>query len=503
MTGTWRDQHVRVRRLPSGVIRVGPYSTGPAGVARVNLPGSTLIVDPALPNCMPTLEISDVAEAQELTRKVCGAPLAEAILTLERETLVGPAVDPIAILSPRLLDLRLLGQLIWLVHAAPWPLPSAVLVAELVTATEDCLNLLEEPALVRQALEEQAEPLGLALAAAVEAVLPSTVIARLRAACGAVARVLPMSDPRSEWLWEAFTASTGPATSEPLAGPAEALLEACRPVSATHAGVADGTLYTGSATAEWSRNRSGLVSRNEDNVSWTVEARGSSQAEVTLVANKSLPEPRVGGIELPTASVESLLRVLSGDISGRERAVSCSIHSPAWPLPLTEFLLDPHPVTGDLVGHASLHGPAGQALHAAMGDGSLIVDVHDAGYRYAHLGPVSSTVEAARRWSARAVCASRLAMSSPGQPETAAAADGAWHRALALWRHSEVTENPDLARERIRQCNAWLQILRGAAQTPEPAPPDLPDAVGPEDLPCDGMAATLTEVLAGAGASDR
>lgn len=501
MTGRWQDRQVRIRRLRSGAIRIGPYSTFPAGLARVNLPGATMLVDPMTPHCPPTLEVSDAAEAAELVSALFGASVSENILGLDRYLDTAPVAEPAGVLSPRLQDLQTLGHLIWLAQTAPWPLPSAVLVGELINAMDVCLDLLEDPETVRQAMTNETAPMQSALAAAMAGRLPLPVITLLRAACGSVARALPLTDPRQSQLSEMLEMASSPATHESPTGPNQVLVEACTPAAATHAGAVDGTLYTGSTTAEWSRNLAGLISRNENTVTWTVEARGLAEAELTVVAGKAGPEPRVGPVELPVTTADGLLRALTTERSNG-RSAACSVHTPAWPLPLTEFLLTTYPGTGDLVGHGRVLGPVAQALRAAIETGNLVVDVHDIGHRYTHLGPVSLSVEAARRWSARAVCASRIVMARPGaSTQTTAAANSAWHRALALWRHTEVTENPDLARERIRHCAAWLNTIRRTGEEPAPSAPDLADPLGPDDLSSPGWTVTLAELLSAGGAT--
>ena len=141
MTGRWEDGTVRVRRLTNGVLRVGPYSPSAAGVARINLPGSTMLVDPLMPQCVPSLEVSEAAEAAEVVRALYGSSVAEHVLDPEPE--VAEVADVEWVAGPELWDLAQLGQLIWLARNAPWPMPSTVLVAELIIAIDSCLVVLE------------------------------------------------------------------------------------------------------------------------------------------------------------------------------------------------------------------------------------------------------------------------------------------------------------------------------------------------------------------------
>lgn len=501
MTGRWDGQTTRVRLLPSGVVRIGPYSTGPAGLARLNLPGATALVDPMTPHCAPTVEVSSIDAADETVRTLFGAEVAETMFRIQRET-DAPATDADAVYNPRLREIQLLGHLLWITRTRPWPLPTTVLLAGLIIAADSCLDLLEDPETVRQSIRAQAQTMRLALTAPSPDTIPASVLDEITNASHAVTRALPLTDPDRARLMQAMESTTArrQTADHVPAGASRSLVEACTPHMSGHAGSPDDTLYTGSATADWYRNRVGLVRRTEDNVTWTAETHPSTDIDITVVAAGANPEPRAAGPVLPAAAVDEIVHALSGVSPAPSREVACSLHTPAWPLALKEFLLTPHDVTGDLAGRVHLRGPAAQALQEAVIQGSLIVDVHDAGYRYAHLGSIDPAVEAARRWSARALCASRRTLTLPADPETMAAARGAWHRALALWGETS-TRNTGTAKERIRHSAAWLKALDGQRPSTTEAPaPDLADAVETEDLTGPGATATLSELLAGAEA---
>lgn len=495
MTGTWQDGHVRVRRLPSGLVRIGPYMTAAAGLARLNLPGATALVDPLTPHCIPTLEVSDASEADEVVRALFGATVGEQVLALDRTQL--PVADLEFVQGPQLRDLQRLGHLLWLGRTAPWPMPSAVLVAELITATDACLDVLENPAAAVEAIAGYAGSMQTALFAAVAGQTSPPVLARLVDAGRAIARTLPVTDAARPPLLAAIAAAA--ALSRPFPGLAprpSPLVDACTQPAAAHAGVVvDGILYTGSASAEWSRNSVGIVSRDEAGVTWTVETQLSAGVEVTVVASRALPEPHVCDPDMPPTSADALIRAVSDVGWVSARVAACSFHTPAWPLPLVEVLLTPYPATGDLTGSGSVHGPAAVALHAALRYGTVVVDVHDAGHRHAHLARTDPTVEAARRWTARALCASRLALTWP-EDTAARAARGAWNRALALWRHTGQTGSRELALDRVRHCTAWLSLLTGENQPTLPTPADLADSITASDIGDPGTVATLSEVLA-------
>ena len=505
MTGRWDDENVRVRRLRSGALRIGPYSTSAAGVARLNLPGATMLVDPLVPHCIPTLEVSDASEAVGVIRALYGSAVARHVLDVEPDSQATADVE--CVLGLELYDLNRLGQLIWLSRSAPWPMPSTVLVAELIVAVDTCLVVLEDPGDVSEAIAGYVGPLLIALPAALEAHAPPQVVTRLVDACRVISRHLPVTDAARPRLLAAISAATASAGNRggPLGGTGP-LLDACTPTAAAHAGrVDEATLHTGSATAEWTRNRNGVVSRDEDAVSWTVETQPGNGAMVTVVATRALPEPLVGDTALPASSADALIRGVSdaGWVTGRVAAGS--IHTAAWPLPLTEVVLTPHPETGDLSGSATVQGPAAEALRAALRQGTLVVDVHDLGLRHAHLAGGDPTVEAARRWTARAVCASRVALSWP-EESVATAARGAWNRAIALWRH---TGDDALAADRARHCAAWLVLVSAeaepgarASQTP-PTSSDLADVITADDVAAWGQDITLSEVLAAGRAADR
>lgn len=499
MTGRWDREIARLRLLPSGVVRIGPYSTAPAGLSRLNLPGATALVDPMTPHCAPTIEVSSIDAADETVRILFGAEVAETLFRIQRDA-DKPVADVAAVYNPRLRDIQLLGHLLWITRTQPWPLPTAVLLAELIIAADTCLDLIEDPETVRQAVGAQAQTMRAALTAPGPDTIPASVLDELTAASRAVSRALPLTDPDRARLMLALESTTARRqTADDLpAGAPRSLVEACTPHMAGHAGSPGDTLYTGSATADWYRNQVGLVRRTEDNVTWTAETHPSTDIDITVVAAGANREPSTEGPAIPAAAVDEIVHALSGVSPAPSRQVACSLHTPAWPLALREFLLTPHDVTGDLAGHAHLSGPAAHALQAAIIQGSLIVDVHDAGYRYAHLGSIDPAVEAARRWSTRALYASRRTLTLPRDPATMVAARGAWHRALALWRETD-TRNTGTAQERARHSDAWLKALDGQRPTTTETPaPDLADAVETGDLTGPGATATLSELLAGA-----
>lgn len=502
MTGRWEDGTVRVRRLTNGVLRVGPYSPSAAGVARINLPGSTMLVDPLMPQCVPSLEVSEVAEAAEVVRALYGSSVAEHVLDPEPE--VAEVADVEWVAGPELWDLAQLGQLIWLARNAPWPMPSTVLVAELIIAIDSCLVVLEASDDVSRAIAGYAGAMLAALPAGLAGRASSTVMAPLVDASRAITRHLAVTDAARPQLLAAIERAT--ASSEDSGGRSVgngSLLDACTPAAALHAGPADeGVLYAGSTTAEWSRNTGGLVSRDEDSVSWTVQTHPEDGALVTVVATRGLPEPLVGENALPATSPDALLRAVSDTEWVAGRAAVCSIHTPAWPLPLLEALLSPHPETGDLTASAAVRGPAADALGAALRQGTLVVDVHDLGLRHAHLAGSDPAVEAARRWTGRAVCASRVSLAWPDET-VAMAASGAWARALTLWRR---TGEHTLAADRARHCAAWLALVTadgGQGAPPSPMLADLGDVITASDARAVGERITLSEVLAAGRAGSR
>ncbi|MFZ1287115.1 MAG: hypothetical protein WAR57_08785 [Candidatus Phosphoribacter sp.] len=476
-------------------MRIGPYSTSAAGVARLNLPGATMLVDPLIPHCIPTLEVSDASEAVEVIRGLYGSTVAGHVLDLERAA--QEASDVVWVQGPELRDLNRLGHLIWLARSAPWPMPSTVLVAELIVAVDTCLVVLENPGDVSEAIAGYAGAMLTALPAALEAHASPPVVNRLADACRAISRHLPVTDAARPQLLAAIDAATASAGDRGgRSGGTGQMLVACTPTAAVHAGPADESmLHIGSATADWSRNSGGVVSRDEDAISWTVEIHPEDGAVVTVVATRALPEPPVGDTELPATSVDALIRAVSdaGWVTGRVAAGS--VHTAAWPLALTEVVLTPHPETGDLSGSVTVRGSAAEALRVALRQGTLVVDVHDLGLRHAHLAGGDPTVEAARRWTARAVCASRVALSWP-EESVAVAARGAWNRAMALWRH---TGDHELAADRVRRCAAWLALMTAETEpgAPTPSTPsDLADVVAAADVAAVGMDITLSEVLA-------
>lgn len=502
MTGRWEDGTVRVQRLTSGVLRVGPYSSSAAGVARISLPGSTILVDPMMPQCIPSLEVSAAAEAVEVIGVLYGSTVAEQVLHLESDVQESADVEWVA--GAELRELAHLGHLIWLARSAPWPMPSAVLVAELISAIDSCLVVLEAPDDQSRAIAGYAGAMLTALPAGQAEHASSTVMARLVDASRVITRHLAVTDAARPHLVAAIERATASATDGGgRSGGNGPLLDACTPVGAVHAGPMDeGGLYAGSTTADWSRNSGGVVSRDEDDVSWTVQTHGGGEVLVTVVATRGLPEPLVGDGALPTISPDALIRAVSDSEWVAGRAAVCSIHTPAWPLPLLEVLLSPHPHTGDLTASATVQGPTADALHAAVRQGTLVVDVHDLGRRHAHLAGGDPAIEEARRWTGRALCASRVSLAWPDD-SVAMAARRAWSRAITLWRS---TGDHALAEDRARHCTAWLALVSAGGDQDAPPSP-MPEALGDVISAADALAVaeriTLSEVVAAGQAGSR
>lgn len=479
MSASYRADYIRVRRLPSTVIRVGPMVTSAGGLGRLALPGSTLLFDPLTPQVAPTVEVSHAASADPTLRALFGDPVADAVNSADEAGTADP-VDVPATFSPRLGELQRLGNLLWLSHAMPWPLPSEALTAELVTATAACMDLIEDPDVAAAALATMTDSVLHAVeGACAAAACPQTILDGLASAALAVAGQLPFADPSQAALVEAAERArrAEPTTSWRTRG-ADSLAHACTPGIPVHAGVNDAVLYSGSTTADATRNSPGLVSRDEDAVTWSVDTTGTSQAAITVVAAPAAAPPTIGDppLHLPATSV---IRALSDPLwPGPATLAACSFHTPAWPLALVDVVLTPFPGTGNLTGTATLTGATAQALTSALHDGSLIADAHDAGHRFAHLRRPDPTVEAARRWTVRAVCATRLALAST-RPDVKTAALSAWTRALTLWEYTRAsTGGPALAQERIRHCTAWRDLLTG---TPSPAPTGSRDVADPVD----------------------
>lgn len=452
---------LRVNRLPNGVIRIGPYLAAAAGLGKVSLPGSTALVDPLMPASPPVVEVADPWGAYDTIAQLFGEPIADAVVAREMDSSSRPRAENVApVLSAQLRDIQRLGHLLWMATNAPWSWPKSVLTAELIVAADMCRDLLEEPEAVSEVIAAYAESMQLALAIALRVGTPAT-ISVYADACRSISRCLPFTDVR--WAPLIRTIEQVPAAVEDSKPTdlwaTEELVSAGTPTAPANAAVDVGVLHTGSATANWTRNTAGVVARDEDTVTWTVEMRPDGAADVTVVAARAQQEPRVLDREIPALNPDPLILVLSDPGWAASNRVACSLHTPAWPLPLAEFVLSPYPATGALTGACTVRGNGSQALVAALRHGTFIVDVHDLGVRYSHLRGPAPTVDAARRWTTRALCLSRLALADVGLGSLVATASGAWRRAIALWRFTGESGDPQLAAERVRHCSAWLALL--------------------------------------------
>lgn len=468
MTGTWRSSQVQVRLLASGAVRVGPYTTSPAGAARICVPGATFVIDPMLPHYPPIVEISDHCFADDTVRVLFGDEVATEVHLCAQQQTPTTTLSSVTF-SPQLYDLSLLGHLVWLYHASPWPMPAAVLSAELTNFAGRCHHLVDDPAALSRVIADQAGSFTGALAAVSHATgYPPGVTNLLLQAARVISHHIPIGHPDRDALLgaiHALSAADPPTSRQTNAQPLAAVVRSCTPTAAVHAGD-DGRLFTGSVTADWSRNSHGVIARDEDAITWAVET-AASQAHLTVVATKSAPPPQIGSPALAPISADGLVSIVSDLTKTSATAAACSFHTPAWPLALTEVLLSPQANTGNLTGSTSLSQPASVALAKALRQGTLIVDTHDAGWRFPHLARLSPTVEAARRWTIRATCATRVCLTA-SNPDLTRAAENAWRRALALWRHTG-RDNQSLADERVRHCTAWLHLL-----DPENAPRQTP-----------------------------
>lgn len=502
MTGTWTEATVVVRPLPSGVIRIGPFIANTAGVTRLVVPGGVAIIDPMTPHSPPTLEISEASEADPFLRDLFGDPTADQVASLENA--LPPTGEPDvvpAVFNPRLHDLTRLGQLIWLIESTPWPWPIAVPAAELITTAHACLDLLDDAPEISDALVERAPAISTALTTATTATTcPDTVKDLLLHAAQAIRWYTPAASALAQELDQAIAAATrialAPAATT-LPVDLSDLWDACTTAAPVHAGTRDDAMVVGTTSAHWDRNTPGLVSRTEEAVLWDLHQRRDGTLHVSIVVTGAGPTIQVCDPALPDISVTTLIAAITAGIPAPvAHASTCSIHTPSWPLPWLEVTLNPVPGTGNLAADAILQGPAVQAISAAVRTGTLIVDVHDAGTRFAHLLGGDPAVDAARRWSARAVCATRLALAT-GDPETRRSAANAWTRAIAVWTHTGTLTDPALADERVRQCRGWADLLTARTDVPVPPSQDVVRAVTRQDTTGLGFTLTTTEQLTG------
>lgn len=470
MTSWAQDPPFTVRLRRSTTLQIGPDVVAAAGVARLVLPGGLALVDPMTPNALPTIEVWDPAAAGHTVRTLFGAEVASIVAESDQDdTVLLDVAVPVAP-HPLLGELTALGALVWLAGAQPWPLHPTALALELIVRFSRCREVLDAGA----AITEAATDLALGVAAVDEALqssswhhpdLPRLVADAARALLPDLATGSPEFDQLAtiveRWL------RPGPDPDNRHYTLTDAVRVACEVNGALHAGDDHDSIYVGTAAAEWSRNPSGVVSRDERAVFWSATVE-QDHARVTVAAEPARIAAPLAGPDLPEVDAAALFDAVTGtgwtDLAG---PVSTSLHTPSWPLPLVEVLLTRDTGSGDLVGSAVLRGGLVEALRQALLMDELIVDTHAAGGRLAHLRGYNPVAEEARRWTARALAAQRIAATRT-DPALVALASDTWSRALASWSYA-VDRDP-LLQERARaQIRAWETTVaeehpRGAGQ---------------------------------------
>lgn len=479
MPHSWSDPVIGVHALRAGGVRVGAFPAAAAGLARIPIPGGTVFVDPATPHCPPAAELADPATAADTVTWLYGAAVTHACLELENAGLDATAsiarqVDfaPTADLS----DLARLGTLAWLAGHSAQPLHPHLLTLETLDQAWTCRHLLEDPDGPGEDLVASADALLTLARSDPDRVCQPPVRALVARVLAALSAQLPYGDPRQEALARALGAADDEAAREAGPGPWgdepwwQELLASCSSPGAVHATGDTGPagMFSGSATAHWARNTHGTISRDEDAVTWSVEFEGDTRARVAVVASRARRPLPVCQPDLPAVPVAGTLALLRGQAGAPATGLPVSgfsVHSPAWPLPLAQGLLELHPQAGTLAGLVVLDGPAVEVLRSGLRDGTLRVDAHDAGVAYPHLRAQAPVVEEAHRWSARGIGATRLALAAPGAAraqDLRRAARSALVRAETLWLACADTGDvpASLAYARAAHCRGFARLAQ-------------------------------------------
>lgn len=475
MSGAWNDLDTPVRALPGGVIRVGPARAAAAGQARVFLPGATALVDPMTPNCPPTLEISDVPTASDVVESLVGTAVVDALLELDRHPRKGTDLVRTG-WGSGMLDLQRLGHLLWLARFAPVPVAQDVLGAEIVAAAGAARPLLEDPIAVGEALADLAEPMVTALATALDRGVDGRAVAALRAAAESGAVLLPLDHAAVRIL-----AELGGASAIDAGGTGRAALLSLVPLGADHAATPEPGLFAGRFTAEWTRTALGRVCRDEDAVEYTAEVGPTGEVALWVGADAPADVSAVPGAPTPDVLLELLTDPLPSPYDG----LVVSVHTPAFPLPLAQARM--HAATpGRVTAELRVPGAPGRALALALRRDTLTIDVHAEGTSFA---PTAGhrVAEAARRWTARAWWATRLA----GGVDVEAAP--AWRQAQLLW--ASTAADGVLAEHRRRLCAAWATAGSEQVDAAAVDNPDLASLPEPVDVTTPVPPLTATELL--------
>ena len=422
---TWSVDQVEVSGSDSAPTRIGSLPYGIAGLTLVPLNGMVLQTDPARPDVPPTGFVADPPAARETVARLFGSEVAK-VLDIDGTHRAQLAT------SHELRDLQRLGTLWWLRECAPLALDPQLLhvetaitqaaLAELLDHDDDWTAPLVDlaPSIVAAAVRLRSEP-------AIAADLPGAV-GMLDRATELLDRLLPSNHPARADL-EHEIALANAATRWGLRrfdiATALDLTQLLRPRGARSAGTEDLDL-SGSATVDWARVRPGVLSPDEDAVSWQIDADGMLSVVVAAA-----PTPRIHPLFADCDAGPSEPRLDSEQHPARPRF---TLYRRRWPIPLGEGELELQPEAGAWMGAIRLDSTLHRQL-TAWPPSMLSVEIRESGTTHPpRLGAAGQAAEAGR-WAVRGLCGLRL--SGAGNADAAellrSAAADAFFRGRALW----------------------------------------------------------------------
>lgn len=479
----WSVDRVEVTASGTAPTRIGGPPYGIAGLTLVPLNGMVLQIDPAHPDVPPTGFVADPTAAHETVARLFGSEVAEA---LDED---GTHHARLAT-SRELRDLQRLGILWWLRECAPLALDPHLLhvetaiaqaaLAELLDYDEDWTAPLVDlaPSIVTAAARFRTQP-------AIAADLPGAV-SMLDQATALLDRLLPSGHPARASLDHEIAladAATRGGLRQFDAATALDLTQLLRPRGAHSAGVADLDL-SGSATVDWARVRPGMLSPDEDAVSWQIDADGMLSVVVAAA-----PAPRIHPLFADCGPGPSQPRPAGEHHPLRPRF---TLYRRRWPIPLGEGELELQPEAGAWMGAIQLDSTLHRQL-TAWQPSMLSVEIRESGTRHPpRLGAAAQAAEAGR-WAVRGLCGLRL--SGGGNADAAellrSAAADAFFRGRALWSDLDSRHRSDSgSRQRYAReaefCGAVLRTLDGTS-TETTASPTV-------DISDPGFVPTTTEI---------
>ena len=481
---SWSVDQVELADSDTASLRIGGPPYGIAGLTAVPLNGMVLQVDPAHPDVPPTGAVTDPSSARETVRRLFGSEVANALED-------GGIHHARLATSYELRDLQRLGTLWWLRECAPLALDPHLLHVETAIAQASLAEFLDHdedwtaalvdlaPSIVAAAAQLRTEP-------AIAADLPGAV-SLVDQAMSLLDRLLPTDHPARTDL-EHETELTDAAVHWGLrqfdAATALDLMRPLRPKSAHAAGAEEQDL-SGSATVDWARVRPGILSPDEDAVSWQIDVGGMLSVVVPTAATPRIHPLFAGCNPGPSQSLRQ------GDEHHPVR-LRFALYRTRWPIPLCEGELELQREAGAWIGVTRLDSALRRELMAWQ-PSALTVEIRESGTRQPPRLGASGQAAEAGRWAVRGLCGLRLSgVGSAGAAELlrTAAAD-AFFRGRALWSDLGARHRPDSGSQPsyAREAEFCGHILRTLDETSTNT--SAPSAIRISDP---GFAPTATEI---------